>query len=89
MNNAYAIGFKPNALNQLRRHDKGVIDRILDKLLWLARNVQRVQHDALTGDWKGCFRIRIGDYRVIYSLVEDERLIIVEGIGHRRDVYDE
>jgi mRNA interferase RelE/StbE len=86
MNNPYAIGFKPNALNQLRRLDKGVIDRILDQLLWLTRNVQQGQHDALTGDWKGCFRICVGNYRIIYTLVEDERLIIVEGVGHRRDV---
>lgn len=33
------------------------------------------------------FRIRIGDYRVIYSVDSHDQLIIVETIGHRKDVY--
>jgi hypothetical protein len=49
MSRPYIIGFKPNALNQLKRLDRVVVERILDKLLWLARNILEAQHDARTG----------------------------------------
>ena len=41
---------------------------------------------TLTGQWRGCWRIRTGDYRVIFR-VEDDRVIVVR-IAHRREVYD-
>lgn len=55
----------------------------------MARTVDLIHHEAMKGQWKGCFRYRVGDYRVIYQLERDERLIIVVAVGHRRDVYDE
>ena len=42
---------------------------------------------ALSGDLAGCYRLRTGDYRVLFR-VEGER-VIVEKIGHRRDVYED
>ncbi len=35
---------------------------------------------------KGCRRLRVGDYRVVF-IIEDERVVVVK-IGHRKDVYD-
>jgi mRNA interferase RelE/StbE len=89
MSRPYTIGFKAQALKDLQRLDRPIAERILGKLLWLARFADYVQHQALTGKWSEFYRYRVGDYRMIYRLVEEEYLMIVEHIGHRQDVYDE
>jgi mRNA interferase RelE/StbE len=43
---------------------------------------------ALTGDPKGLWRCRVGDYRIIVSIEDDRLIVLVVTIGHRRDVYD-
>jgi mRNA interferase RelE/StbE len=89
MSRAYIVAFKPASLDQLKRLDRPDIERILEKLLWLARNSETLQHEAMTGQWGSFYRYRVGHYRVVYQLERDEHLIVVEKIGHRRDVYDE
>lgn len=89
MSEAYTLQFSDRALASLKRLDKTVAQRILDKLEWLAANAAVIAHTPLTGDWSGFYRLRVGDYRVIYRLDHDNRLIVVEIIGHRREVYDE
>lgn len=88
MTNAYSVGFTNNALNGLRKVDKSTVKRILAKILWLARSIPDVHHDALSAEWAGYYRVRVGNYRVIYQLVHDEKLIIIVLVGHRRDIYD-
>jgi mRNA interferase RelE/StbE len=87
MNKPYSIGFRHTAANDLKRIDRPVIERILSKLLWLARFVDTVHHEELTGQWIGYYRIRVGDYRIVYQLEYANRLIIVEAIGRRREIY--
>ena len=36
---------------------------------------------------EGCFRIRVGNYRILYDIHDKERRVVVLAIGHRRDVY--
>jgi mRNA interferase RelE/StbE len=50
--------------------------------------VNALPHQTLTGQLAGFYKLRIGDYRVIYRLEHDERLVIVEAVGHRRDIYE-
>lgn len=89
MNNPYVIGFTKTALDRLKRLDRVIAQRMIEKLLRMAQNIEVVPHEAMTGEWYGCYRFKVGDYRVIYQLELDERLIIVVSLGHRRDVYDE
>ncbi|WP_233467234.1 type II toxin-antitoxin system RelE family toxin [Dolichospermum flos-aquae] len=42
---------------------------------------------SLTGQWSGFYKLRVGDYRVIYELDIEEQLIIIIRIGHRREIY--
>ncbi len=87
MSNSHSIGFRHAAAADLKRLDRSVIERILDKLLWVARNVESIHHEELTGQWAGYFCFRVGDYRVIYRIEHSEHLIIIEAIGHQGDVY--
>jgi len=41
----------------------------------------------LRGDLAGRYRLRVGEYRVIYRILEEQRLVIVEAVGTRGEVY--
>ena len=43
---------------------------------------------ALTGELRGFWRYRIGDYRVICELIDDALIILAVEVGHRRDIYE-
>jgi mRNA interferase RelE/StbE len=86
---AYRLELTSEAINDLRRIDRTQAQRIMKKLFQLAKNAEIVSHYALKEPFKGLYRIRIGDYRAQYALDHKEQVLIVEGIGHRRDVYDE
>ncbi len=83
----YELQFSPRAKRDLGRLDKTIAKRILEKLFDLAQNAEIVDHYALTGEWKGLYRIRVGNYRVIYDLKNDKLIILIVTIGHRRNVY--
>lgn len=42
---------------------------------------------ALTGDRKGLWRYRVGDYRMVASIEDDRFVVLVVSIGHRREIY--
>ena len=89
MTKPFSVGFRHSAANDIRHLDRPVIERVLSKLLWLARFVDTIHHEELTGQWTGYYRIRVDDYRIIYQIERSEHLIIVEAIGHRREVYND
>ncbi|MCD6422841.1 MAG: type II toxin-antitoxin system RelE/ParE family toxin [Elusimicrobia bacterium] len=41
----------------------------------------------LKGDLKGCFSLRVGDYRVIYEVYPKEKTVLIIRVGHRKDIY--
>ncbi|MCP4421542.1 MAG: type II toxin-antitoxin system RelE/ParE family toxin [Chloroflexi bacterium] len=75
------------AKRDIRRLDKPVARRIVSRLLWLAENVDAITLMPLKGEWAGFFKLRVGDYRVLYEIIEEESLIFVLRIGHRREIY--
>ncbi|MCL4395438.1 MAG: type II toxin-antitoxin system RelE/ParE family toxin [Chloroflexi bacterium] len=83
-----AIEFRPEAREGLRRLGESDAQRVLDKIHWLSENSRTIRHEALTGEFKGLFKLRIGDYRVIYSIVRGQRIIAIHFIGHRRNIYE-
>jgi mRNA interferase RelE/StbE len=89
MNETYVLVLEDDAVDYLNRLDKTIARRIRNRLDWLAANAKAIKHDGLTGQFSGRYRLRTGDYRIIYRLDHGERLIIVETIGHRRNVYDD
>jgi mRNA interferase RelE/StbE len=75
------------AARELANLDKSVGHRIVRRINWLAENLDDLQPEALTGDLAGFFKLRAGDYRILYEIFRDEQTIIVHSIGHRRDIY--
>ena len=84
----YAVLLTPEARADLVQLDDSVRSRLLDKLAWMGGNAELLRHEALQGEeWKGCYRYRVGDYRVIYRLQPASGRLVVLRVAHRREVY--
>jgi len=86
---AWELRFTELALKQLKKLDKQVanqITRILEEKIAKSGD-PRAFGKALTGDLKGFWRYRIGNYRVICELKDQELIILALAIGHRREIY--
>jgi len=82
----YAITFARSARKQLEVLDRALALRIVGRIESLAvtpRPVGCVKLEGGTGLW----RIRVGDYRVIYEIDDDRCRIDVSAVRHRRDAY--
>ena len=85
----YTVKTTDNFDRQLKKMDRSVQIMIVK---WIRKHLldcedPRVTGKALTANLKGYWRYRIGDYRLIAEIREDELLIIAVDIGHRRAVY--
>lgn len=82
----YRVSLTPGAQRALRRLDRPVLRRILDALDALALDPRPHGAKALQGG-EGLLRIRVGDYRIVYAVQDDQLLVLVATLGHRREVY--
>ncbi len=83
----YGVAFSREAATSLGRLDPEVAQRILDRIKWLSLHIDDVNHKALTGHLRGAFKLRVGDYRVIYELNHTAQTLMVRLIAHRSEVY--
>jgi mRNA-degrading endonuclease RelE of RelBE toxin-antitoxin system len=73
-----------SARAELRAIDRDSAMRILRALTLYARTGEG-DLKALSGPWEGCFRLRVGEYRIIFSVLPDQ--IAIRRTRHRSDVY--
>lgn len=83
----YQIRIQDSAARELAQLDKQVARRVVKRTQWLAANVEAVKPDAPGGDLAGLYKLRVGDYRVVYEVLHSEQVIVVHLIGHRREIY--
>ena len=83
---AYSVQFKPAALRQLERLPHEIQRRVAVRIEMLHLDPTPPGCKRLTG-MDGTWRIRIGDYRVVYQVRREILLVLVLKIGHRREVY--
>ena len=81
----FSIRIKESAAKELRRvatPDRSRIVAAIDRLA-------KTPHlgTALKGDLRGLRRLRVGDYRVVYEVRDDELVVLVVSVAHRRDAY--
>ena len=81
------VALTPTATADLRRLDPAVARRVVTKLHRLAENIETVRLETLAGPWQGVFKLRVGDYRVLYTREQTQRRVVVHFIRHRREVY--
>jgi mRNA interferase RelE/StbE len=83
---SYNIVFKPSVEKDLRSLPKSVIVRVLRQIEVLKKNPFPRKSVKLVGA-EQLYRIRIGDYRVVYGVDKEDKEIMVHYIRHRREVY--
>ena len=85
----WTINFDKYAFKSLSKIDKNAQTKILNflkvDLLSLESPCQKGK--ALQGKFKGLWRYRVGDYRIICNIIDNELVIIAVEIGHRSRVY--
>lgn len=81
----YRIEVRPAAAKQLRKLDPPNARRIQGAIALLGDDPRPPASRPLTG--RPAWRVRVGDYRVIYTIEDDRLIVVVITIGHRRDVY--
>ncbi len=77
---------RPAAMRALGKLDPPVAGRLQAATALLAEDPRPPASRPLRG--RPAWRVRVGDYRVIYTIEDDVLLIVVVTLGHRRDVYD-
>lgn len=83
----YRVTLSPMAARQLRKLDAQVRRRIQAALDLLAEQPRPPAATQLVGG-AGEWRVRTGDYRIVYEIEDDQLLILVLRLGHRREVYE-
>jgi mRNA interferase RelE/StbE len=83
----YKVYLLDAAADELANLDKPVGQRVARRIRWLAENVEAINSIALKGDLAGLYKLRVGDYRVIYEILHSEETLVVHVIGHRREIY--
>ena len=81
----YKIEIKRSAVKEIERLPRKEITVVLDKVRLLADNPRPSDCKKLSGQEK--YRIRCGDYRILYLIEDDVLIICVVKVGHRKDVY--
>lgn len=74
------------AIDDLNKLDSLIVQRILRKVTWFADNFEKITPEPLTGDLKGMFKLRIGDWRVVYHM--EGTSTVIHFVGHRKEIYE-
>ena len=83
----YRVTLKSSAEKEFFRLSEPISDRILPRIKALGTDPRPQGCKKLRGG-QDAWRIRIGDYRVIYTIDDKEKQVKVTRIGHRREVYE-
>ena len=83
----YRIRVLEGATRELARLDKLIGRRVTQRIKRLAANLDDIRPEPFTGDLAGFYKLRVGDYRIIYEILYDEWVIVIHEIGHRREIY--
>ena len=83
----WAVEFGVGARQDLAGLDCSLRRRILDRLQWFSENFDYISPLPLSNEWRGFFKLRVGDWRVVYTFNTERKVIIVQYIDHRDKIY--
>ena len=86
---AWTVEVSDYAERQLRKLDKPIQKRLID---WLEDRIEGCKNprhfgEPLRGEMAGLWRYRIGDYRVICEIQDQQLVVLALAVGHRREIY--
>jgi mRNA interferase RelE/StbE len=84
---SYSLEIKPSAGKELDALSDALFARIDRKIVTLADNPRPAGCKKLRG-YKDQWRIRVGDYRILYTIDDAEKRVDITRVAHRKDVYE-
>ncbi len=82
----YRIIFARSARKELESLDASILNRVFPKIESLIEDARPQGCRKLTGE-NNLWRIRVGDYRVIYTIDDEQKVVDVVAVRHRREAY--
>jgi mRNA interferase RelE/StbE len=82
----YAIELKPQAQKFIEKQNKKIQRQLVTKIESLQTDPRPAQSKLLHSD-RQIYRLRPGDYRIIYQIKDDRLLVLVARVDNRKDVY--
>lgn len=83
----YQIQITTRAQKDLKKLPTSIRKRIVQAAIQLEANRYPQQFKPLMGKEIAQFRLRVGDYRILYDVYEESKIVLILRIGHRRDIY--
>ena len=84
----YSIRIEPLAARFLKKlRDQALYERLYEAILSLRADPRPRGHVKLQGTRLPTFRVRVGDYRIIYRVIDRELVVTVVDVGDRKDIY--
>lgn len=80
--------FTQEAERDLKRLSRDIASRIVSKILWHAENFQKQVPQPLGAGFKEFFKLRVGDWRVVYEADPVAQLLVVHLVDHRSKIYE-
>ena len=81
----YMVRIKRSAEKEMDRLPEKTFRRVAEAILRLERDARPPASKKLRGVQD--YRLRVGQYRILYSVHDGERLVVISAVGHRREVY--
>ena len=73
--------------SDLNRIGEPVKARVLEKLKWFRSNFDKIVPEPLGAGWRGFFKLRVGDWRVAYTIEYTRKLVIIRFVDRRDKIY--
>ena len=83
---SFNLQWRTSTKKDLRRIPRQAVSRIVAEVANLTKEPLPHGSEKLTGSER-MYRIRVGDYRVIYELLRDAKIVEIQRVRHRKDVY--
>jgi mRNA interferase RelE/StbE len=84
----YKITFKPSAYKELQNLSKPLVKKVTAKIDGLQKDPRPNKCKKLSGSTENLYRIRIGDYRIVYNIDDVVKIVSIRKIGHRKEIYN-
>jgi len=90
LSRVYRVIYTPQAMKRLEKMDRDVSERIYS---WIGKNLVNTKDPyglgkKLSGELSGLIRYRVGNYRIVAEVRDNELVILVIDIEHRKKIYD-
>jgi mRNA interferase RelE/StbE len=80
----YRLAFRPAVVEDLRKVEHPMAQRLLEKTKWLASNIDNLRHDPVNAALPTLCKYAVGDWRIFYSIDRTEQVVDIHHVTHRR-----